>query len=70
MPSGCALLGGFAISALISLLWQHSAEREMSASACTRSTPGSRIDDLILVKLVFFLAAWFLKINLANKDFQ
>jgi len=36
----CALLGGFAIGARVSLLWQHSAEREMSASACTRSMPG------------------------------
>jgi len=27
--------GGFAIGAPVSLLWQHSAEREMSASACT-----------------------------------
>jgi len=36
----CALLGGLAIDARVSLLWQHSAEREMSASACTRSMPG------------------------------
>ena len=85
MPSSCALLGGFAVGARVSLLnqysfiekltnrnlnremlklvilkqykdktrentvsnwqhmttlWQHSAEREMSASACTRSMPG------------------------------
>ena len=33
MPSSCALLGGFAIGARVSLLRQHSAEREMSASA-------------------------------------
>ena len=33
---GCALLGWFAIGARVSLLWQHSAEREMLASACTR----------------------------------
>jgi len=32
-------LSGFAIGARVSLLWQHSAEREMSASACTRSMP-------------------------------
>jgi len=32
----CALLGGFAIGARVSLLWQQP-EREMSASACTRS---------------------------------
>ena len=38
--SSRALLGGFAIGARVSLLWQHSAEREMSASACTRSMPG------------------------------
>ena len=36
VPSSCALLGGF----VISLLWQYSAECEMSASACTRSMPG------------------------------
>ena len=40
MPPSCALLGGFATGARVSLLWQHSAERDMSASACTRSTPG------------------------------
>jgi len=34
-------LGGFAISAQVLLLRQHSAEREMSASACTRSMAGS-----------------------------
>ena len=34
---GCPLLGTFAIGARISLLWQHSAERDMSTSACTRS---------------------------------
>jgi len=37
----CALLGGFAIGARTSRLWQqHSAEQEMSSSACTRSVPG------------------------------
>ena len=40
MPSSCALLGGFAIDAKVSLLWQHSAECEMSASARAGSTPG------------------------------
>ena len=35
-PPSCALLGGFAIGARVSLLWQHSGEREISASACTR----------------------------------
>ena len=41
VPSSCALLGGFAIGARVSLLWQHSAEREMSASACIlASMPG------------------------------
>jgi len=39
MPSTCSLLGGFPIGTRVSLLWQHSAEREMSASACTRSVP-------------------------------
>ena len=36
----CALLGGFAIGAHVSLLWQHGAERKMSVSACTRCMPG------------------------------
>jgi len=40
VPSSCALLGGLAIGARVSLLRQHSAEREMPASACTRSMPG------------------------------
>ena len=35
--SSCALLGGFAIGARVSLLWQQIAERGMSASARTRS---------------------------------
>ena len=38
-PSICALLGELAIGARLSLLWQRSAEREMSATACTRSMP-------------------------------
>ena len=41
VPSSCALFDRFAIGARVSLQWQHSAEREMSASACTRSMPGS-----------------------------
>jgi len=40
VPSSCTLLGGFAVGARVSLLWQHSAEHKMSASACTRSVPG------------------------------
>jgi len=40
VPPGCAVLGGFAIGALVLLLWQHSAKREMSVSACTHSVPG------------------------------
>jgi len=44
VPSSCAILGGFVISPIYnrfrSLLRQHSAEREMSASACTRSMAG------------------------------
>ena len=48
-PSSCALLGRFGIGARISLLWQQIAECEMSASACTRSMPGS----------LFITAAWF-----------
>ena len=38
--SSCGLLGGFAIGARVSLHSQHSAKREMSASACTLSVPG------------------------------
>jgi len=41
VPSSFAVLGRFAIGAGVSLLWQHSVEREMSASACIRSMPGS-----------------------------
>ena len=40
VPSSCAVLDGLAIGARFLLLWQHSAERKMSASACTRSVPG------------------------------
>jgi len=40
VPSSCALLGGFAIGARVSLLWQHRAECEMSAIVCTRYMPG------------------------------
>ena len=40
VPSSCALLGEFAIGARVSLLRQHSAERDMSASVCTLSMPG------------------------------
>jgi len=36
--------GGFAIGAWVSLLRQHSAERKMSASACTRSMPGCLLE--------------------------
>ena len=35
VPPTCALLDGFAIGARDSLLWRHSAEREMLASTCT-----------------------------------
>jgi len=37
-------LGGFAIDSRVSLLRQHSAEREMSASACIRSMPSFKIN--------------------------
>ena len=37
----CALLGGFAIGARVSLLWQHCVERGISARACTRFMPVS-----------------------------
>jgi len=53
VASSCALLCAFAIGARVSLLWQHtrklialyianaySAEREMPATACTRSMAG------------------------------
>jgi len=39
MIASCALLGRFAIGTRVSLLWQHNAEREMWASACSRSMP-------------------------------
>jgi len=39
LPLSCALLGEFASGARVSLLWQHSVERKMSASNCTRSMP-------------------------------
>ena len=39
VPSSCALLGGFAIGARVSLLLQHSAEREMSASVVLALCP-------------------------------
>jgi len=32
----CVLLGGFAVGTRVSLLWRHTAEHEMSASAWTR----------------------------------
>jgi len=38
VPSSCALIGR--IGAQVLLLWQHSAECEISASACTRCMPG------------------------------
>jgi len=42
MPSSCALLGGFTICARVGFVAVTTyAEREMSASACTRSMPGS-----------------------------
>jgi len=40
VPSSHALLGRFAIGAQLLLLWQQSAERKMSLSACTHSMPG------------------------------
>ena len=43
MRSSCALLGGFAIGAWVSFLWQHSAEHEMSGSACTCFMSGFRL---------------------------
>ena len=49
MPSSCALFGRFAIGSWVSLLWQHNAEREMLASACTRSVPGRRLSRLTCV---------------------
>jgi len=35
----CVLLGGFSVGAQVLLLWQHSADHEMSASACTCCMP-------------------------------
>jgi len=47
VPSSCAVLSIFAIGARVSLLWQHSAKRELSASACTHSMLGSLYKCLI-----------------------
>ena len=59
MPSSCALLGGFAIGAdSVSLLWQHSAEREMSASACTRCMPGCRLWSVLWFALGHWHQLW------------
>ena len=54
-----ALLGGFAIGARVSLLRQHSAEREMSASACTCCVPGSTcLHGFLLWKYIFQGENW------------
>ena len=49
----CALSGRFAVAAWVSLLWQHSTEREISASACTRSMPGLWLK--CVTKIVFVI---------------
>jgi len=36
----CAVLGGFAVDARVSLLWQHSANAKCQRVLCTRSMPG------------------------------
>jgi len=41
VPSCCAMLGGFAVGARLSLLWQHSAECD--AITCTDN--GQRVSD-------------------------
>jgi len=48
-PLTCALLGGLAICAQVSLLWQHSAECEMAESSCTCCMPGCQLLDCIAV---------------------
>jgi len=58
VPSRCTLLGGFAIGARVSLLWQHSAEREMSASACTRSMPVFKVMFCILLYFKMPTLSW------------
>jgi len=51
VSSSCAVLGRFAIGARVSLLWHHSTECKMSASACTHSVPGLSVCQLILALL-------------------
>jgi len=58
--STCGLLGGFAIGARVSLLWQHSAEREMSASDCTCSVPGYVL--LVIIVVAVIISTGFLHI--------
>jgi len=66
-PSSCALLGGYAISERVSLLWQHSAEREMPASAYSRSMPSSvqfsHGDSVRVLSSAFYLhnKQWFIQ---------
>jgi len=42
----CTVGGRFAIGAEVFLLRQHSVEREMSMSACTRSMPGLTVNEV------------------------
>jgi len=53
----CALLGGFAIGAWVSLLWQHSAEREMSPCACTCCVPGLFLSNAMVT--IFYMCKFF-----------
>jgi len=57
VPSSCALLGGFAVGAWVSLLLQHSAEREMSASACICSMLGYLIEVLLSLDMNYKCSA-------------
>jgi len=65
MTSSCALLGGFSIGAWLLLLWQHSAEHKMSASACTCCMPGfgSRPSDHYFRNVCWFVCLFVLSFS-------
>jgi len=66
VPCSFALFGGFAIAALVLLLWQHSAEREMSTSAYTRFVPGSFLSDV--TSSAQYDRRWFYNTPCPEKD--
>jgi len=61
VSSSCALLGEFAIGAQVSLLWQHSAEREMSCLYSLYDCTGEAMKQVLVGKLltnVFFCCSF------------